>query len=177
MSGRLLATLVFALGLVTACTAPPRAPLPLAGPLDLPRFMGDWYVIAHIPTFIERKATDAVESYRLAADGTIETTFRFREGDAAGPLREYHPRGFVVPDTGNAVWGMQFIWPIRADYRIMALAPDYSWTLIGREARDYVWLMARQPTLAKDTYAEAMQRIQQAGYPVEAIRQVPQSRR
>ena len=80
--------LTFMLCLISACTAPPRAPLPLAGPVDLSRFMGDWYVIAHIPTFIERNATDAVESYRMADDGTIETTFRFREDNALGPVRE-----------------------------------------------------------------------------------------
>ena len=127
--------------------------------------------------FRSRNATDAVESYRMADDGTIETTFRFREDNARGPVREYHPRGFVVANSGNAVWGMQFIWPIRADYRIMALAPDYSWTLVGREARDYVWLMARQPTIPAETYAEAMRRIEAAGYSMQAMRRVPQSQR
>ncbi len=33
--------------------------------VDLGRFMGDWYVIAHIPAFIEDEAHNAVESYRL----------------------------------------------------------------------------------------------------------------
>ncbi|MFB8996232.1 lipocalin family protein, partial [Xanthomonas phaseoli] len=33
-----------------------RAALPRADSVDVPRFMGDWYVIAHIPTRPERKA-------------------------------------------------------------------------------------------------------------------------
>ena len=46
--------------------------------VDLERFMGDWYVIANIPTFIEKKATNAIESYELMDDGkTIKTTFSF----------------------------------------------------------------------------------------------------
>ena len=48
--------------------------------VDLKRFMGDWYVIESIPTFIEKKAFNAVESYRLEEDGTIATTFRFNNG-------------------------------------------------------------------------------------------------
>ena len=44
--------------------------------VDLERFMGDWYVIASIPTFIEKEAFNAVESYRLDDDGTVATTFR-----------------------------------------------------------------------------------------------------
>jgi apolipoprotein D and lipocalin family protein len=162
---------------IAGCTSVPRPPLALAGPVDLNRFMGDWYVIAHIPTFIERDATEAVESYRMDADGSIATTFRFRKGEKDGPAREYHPRGFVVPGTGDAVWGMQFIWPIKADYRIIGLAPDYRWTVIGREARDYVWLMARTPQMADADMTEAMKIIATAGYAADQLRQVPQSAR
>jgi apolipoprotein D and lipocalin family protein len=160
---------------IAGCTSVPHPPLTLAGPVDLNRFMGDWYVIAHIPTFIEREATEAVESYQLDADGSIATTFRFRKGDKDGPAREYHPRGFVVPGTDNAVWRMQFVWPIKADYRIIGLAPDYRWTIIGREARDYVWLMARTPQMADADVAEAMRIIAAAGYASDQLRQVPQS--
>ena len=39
--------------------------------VNLDRFMGEWYVIAHIPTFIEKNAFNAVESYELNKDGTI----------------------------------------------------------------------------------------------------------
>ena len=31
--------------------------------VDLDRFMGDWYVIANIPTFVEKGAHNAVETY------------------------------------------------------------------------------------------------------------------
>ena len=63
--------------------------------VDLNRFMGDWYVIANIPTTIEKDAYNAVESYRLAEDGTIETTFTFNKGGFDGPLKTYHPRGYI----------------------------------------------------------------------------------
>ena len=31
--------------------------------VDIERFMGDWYVIANIPTFLEKGAHNAVETY------------------------------------------------------------------------------------------------------------------
>ena len=89
--------------------------------VDLNRFMGDWYVIANIPTFIEKDAYNAIESYRLENDGTVATTFRFNKGSLDGPLKEYHPRGFIRDKESNAVWGMQFIWPFKAEYRIIFL--------------------------------------------------------
>ena len=39
-----------------ACRQDDNPPLALAQDVDLQRFMGDWYVIAHIPTFIEKGA-------------------------------------------------------------------------------------------------------------------------
>ncbi|MCU0604227.1 MAG: lipocalin family protein [Desulfobacterales bacterium] len=128
-------------------------PITTVESLDLKRFMGDWYAIAHIPTFIETEAYNAVESYRLAADGTIETVFRFNQGGSDGPAKVYTPRGLVQERQSNAVWGMQFIWPIKAEYRIIYLAPDYSQTVIGRTRRDYVWIMARQPSIPAEDYA------------------------
>jgi apolipoprotein D and lipocalin family protein len=142
--------------------------------VDLQRFMGDWYVVANIPTFLEKGAHNAVESYALNADGTVATTFRFRQGGFDGPEKVYHPTGFVVPGTGNARWGMQFIWPFKGDYRVIWLEPDYSITVIGREKRDYVWIMARKPEISDAKYAEIVHFLRGVGYDVSKLQRVPQ---
>jgi len=156
------------------CTAS-RPPLAVVPKVDLPRFMGDWYVIANIPTRLEKDAHNAIESYRLAPDGTIATTFTFRAGAFDGPPKKYTPHGYVLDHESNAVWGMQFVWPVQADYRIVYLASDYSQTVIAREARDYVWIMARTPQIAADDYRRLLDLVAGLGYDVSRIRTVPQS--
>jgi len=159
--------------LLAGCQAS-RPPLETVDHVDLARFMGDWYVIANIPTFVEKGAHNAVESYRLDADGTIATTFTFRQDAFDGPQKQYHPRGFVRNAETNAEWGMQFIWPFRGDYRIIFLNDDYSITIIGRNQRDYVWLMARSPEISDEDYNKAVQFIVDAGYDRSALQRVPQ---
>ncbi|WP_374357029.1 lipocalin family protein [Thermomonas sp.] len=169
--------LLVALGigtLLAACASTPPTIPPVAS-VDLPRFMGDWYVIAQIPTYIERKAFDSVESYRLDEDGKIRTTFRYRNGSADAPLKTMEPVGRVVPGTNNAVWEMQFVWPIQAEYVIVDLAPDYSRTIVGRSKRDYVWLMARTPSLPAPELAAAIEKIRVLGYDTAKLRMVPQA--
>jgi apolipoprotein D and lipocalin family protein len=122
--------------MLTACTSAPT--LPVAEKVDLERFMGDWYVIANIPTAPEKGAHNAVESYRLDPDGTIATTFTFREGAFDGPQKVMRPRSFVRDRESNAVWGMQFVWPIKAEYLIAHVDADYTETIIARSRRDYV---------------------------------------
>ncbi len=42
-------------------------------------YMGSWYVIANIPYFGERGKLASRDEYRMAADGTIDTTYVYRK--------------------------------------------------------------------------------------------------
>jgi apolipoprotein D and lipocalin family protein len=149
-------------------------PIPTVPKVEVARFMGDWYVIGVIPTWFERGAHNAVENYVLDPDGTIATTFRFRKDSFDGEPREYHPRGFVMPDPSNAVWGMQFVWPIKAEYLIVYLDEDYTTTVVARSKRDHAWIMSRTPTMPEELYAKLVDQLVAWGYEREAIVRVPQ---
>lgn len=142
--------------------------------VDLERFMGDWYVIAHIPTFIEDEAYNAVERYELVEPNKVKTTFTFNNKGFDGEFKAYHPTGFVREGTGNAIWGMRFIWPIKADFRIAYLSEDYSETIIARNKRDYVWIMAREPIISDSAYKRLVEEVEAMGYSLEDLRKVPQ---
>lgn len=176
MNKTILTLLFAALGATAlfAFNANGKTPIPPVANVDLSRFMGDWYVIANIPTFIERKSYDAVESYALREDGKIQTTFRQRKGSFDAPIDTMHPVGTVRAGTGNAVWGMQFIWPIKAEYVIVHLDADYTQTIIGRTARDYAWIMARTPQISESDYAANVQRLKDLGYDTSKLRRIPQ---
>lgn len=142
--------------------------------VELSRFMGSWYVIGVIPTFIEKEAYNSVESYKFDADGTIVTTFTFNKGSFDGPVKTYKPRGFVVENTNNAEWGMRFVWPIKAQYKIAYLSADYGQTIVARDARDYVWIMARTPVISDAQYKELSDYVVSLGYDISKLQKVPQ---
>ena len=142
--------------------------------VDLERFMGDWYVIANIPTFLEKGAHNAVETYAMNDDGTIATTFTFRKDAFDGKLKQYNPKGFITDTETNALWGMRFIWPIKADYRVVYLDDDYTQTVIGRQKRDFVWIMARTPTIPDEDYERILSFVESLGYDMSKVQKVPQ---
>ncbi len=142
--------------------------------VDLERFMGPWYVIANIPTFLEKGAHNAIETYELNDDGSIGTTFTFRKGSFDGEEKEYNPKGFITDTNTNATWGMRFVWPIKADYRIVYLDDDYSQTIIARQKRDFVWIMARTPEISEADYERLIAYAESIGYDVSKIQRVPQ---
>jgi apolipoprotein D and lipocalin family protein len=59
---------------------------------------------------------------------------------------------------------MQFIWPIKADYRVVYLDADYQTTIIGRQKRDYLWIMARNPDLPRATLEKLVDIAVRLGY-------------
>lgn len=155
--------------------AEPLEPLrAMERPVDLERYMGDWYVIAHIPTFIETKAYNAVESYKLDDDGTIATTFTFNKGSFDGPVKTYHPRGFVHNQETRAEWRMRFIWPFKAAFLIVYLDDNYETTVIGVPNRNYAWIMARTKTLPEERLAELTALLADSGHDMSKLRIVPQ---
>ncbi len=162
---------LLALAGLSACSST-QPTLPIVEHVDLPRFMGDWYVIANIPTSIEKEAYNAVESYQMPKPGRIETTFRFNKGGLDGPQKVYTPVGFVRDHPSNAIWGMRFIWPIKAEYLVTWLDDDYTQTIIGRSKRDYVWIMARTPFISDEEYQRMVDYIESVGYDISKLRKV-----
>ena len=149
-------------------------PIRQAEQVDLDSFMGDWYVIANIPTFIEKGAHNAVESYAKAEEDVIDTTFSFNKNSFDGKKKVYNPTGFVKDDPSNAVWGMQFLWPFKSEYIIVYVDPGYEYTIIGRTKRDYLWIMAREPQIPEAALEKLIQIAVDEGYDRAQIMKVPQ---
>ncbi|TAM12441.1 MAG: hypothetical protein EPN72_13305 [Nevskiaceae bacterium] len=152
-------------------------PLPALQPVahvDLQRYMGRWYVIAMIPTSVERGAHDPVETYRLNPDGTVCTWYRLRPGSLEAPVKLIHSTASVVPGTGNAQWSVHMYWLLRLQYLVGWLQPDYSQVMVVRDKRDYLWYMARTPQVSGADYAAMLARAKSMGYDVSKIVKAPQ---
>jgi apolipoprotein D and lipocalin family protein len=169
----LVATAICAMTQLSSCMSTQKDPPPVIARVDIPRYMGRWYVIASIPTFFEKNAYNATETYELQSDGTIGVTFRYLKGAFDGPVKTMKPHGFVQ-DASGAIWGMRIFWPIKAEYLISYLNDDYSQVIVGRTARDHVWMMARTPQISADDYQKLEQRISSLGYDMSKLQKVPQ---
>ena len=150
-----------------------HAPLATVESVDLERFMGDWYVLAHVPVDVEVEAYNAVETYALTEDGRIATTYSFRDGGFDGELVTLEPIGTVVDAETNAEWGMQFLWPFEAEYLVTWLDAEYRTTIIARTRRDYAWIMAREPSLDAAEMQTLVDALAAQGYDLDELRRVP----
>jgi apolipoprotein D and lipocalin family protein len=150
-------------------------PLQTVPHVDLPRYMGDWYVIANIPYFAEKNCFDSVESYALRPDGDIDNWFTCRKKSFDAPMeREASARASVKDKSSNAAWRVRFFKIISVQYLILDLDPNYQWVAVGHPSRNYGWIMARTKTLPDATYQGILRRLGEQGYDVAKFEKVPQ---
>lgn len=175
-----LATLLFTAGSLGCASAPPNpnpraaVPLALAPSVDLPRFMGRWYVIANIPYFGERGYVGSYVEYALRADGDIDDYFFGHQKSFDAPLEKKMLKDWVIPGTNNAQWKARPFWPLAFDFLILNVDADYQTTLIGYPDKQWGWIFARTPEIDEATYAKLLAKLDAQGYDISRFRKVPQ---
>lgn len=145
----------------------------LAKYVDLDRFMGKWYVHGHSPTFMDRKAFNATETYSLEEEGKIATVYQYRKGSADGKLKTYKPKGTIYDTTTNAEWRMRFFGIINAPYYILYVDADYLYTVVGHPGKEMAWIMSRSPIIEETTYQKLKEELEKRDYELSAFRRIP----
>jgi len=139
-------------------------PLRTVAHVDLSRYLGTWYEIASFPQRFQRGCTATTAIYTPRDDGKIDVLNRCRKDALDGPEKSAHGRARVVDRATNAKLEVSFFRPFWGDYWIIDLANDYSYAVVGHPGRDYLWILARQPTMAEATYQAIVARLQAQGY-------------
>lgn len=144
------------------------------GPIDLQRFMGRWYVIGRVPNFIERGHVASINTYTLHDDNKVAIRYQYREGFSE-PEEEIDIRASVDEESGNRRWRTWFYKIVPTRSRVLEVAPDYSWALIGYPGREMAWIFARQPDMDTALYRELATRLRDK-YDVntDKLKRVPQ---
>lgn len=135
--------------------------------VDLKSFSGTWYSLYSIPTLFDKGSRETTTHYNLNSDGYYDVVTTCRGED--NHIRTIHSKIFPDKDTRDGQMKAQFIWPIKVDYWLIDLAPDYSWAVVGHPDYRFLFIMSRKPHMDKKQYEEIVARCKAMGYPVEKL--------
>jgi len=175
MKRTLLLTLSLALA---ACVTPlpdfgeEEPPLEPVDYVDLDRYMGRWYLIANIPNFAESGNIAPYVEYSRRADGLIDDKYTAQE-EFGGPT--FTKDGYIEitsPMTG-AEGRITFMQPLWRDYAVIYLDPEYRYTVVGLQDRDYIWFFAREPKLSDEMFRTMLDVARKNGFDVTQIMRFP----
>jgi apolipoprotein D and lipocalin family protein len=157
-------------------------PLEVVPTVDLKKYAGVWYEIARLPNWFQKQCVgDVTATYTLLDNGRIKVVNRCRKesGEIDEAEGEAKLSGDDAPNTKlkvrfapSILSFLPFVW---GDYWIIALAPDYSYAVIGEPARKYLWVLSRTPVMDELTLNTILDQIKAKGYDLTSLVRTSQS--
>lgn len=166
--------LVLLLGLAGCATAPPAGLTPVT-PFDVNRYVGKWYEIARMDHSFERGLSDVSARYTVQPDGSVQVINRGFDVSRQA-WKEAVGKALFTGDANRGALKVSFFGPFYGGYNVVALDPDYRWSLVVGPDLGYVWILARDKQLTPEVREQVLAQARKAGIDVDRLIWVAQTR-
>lgn len=136
---------------VAGCDSPP--PLDTATNVDLARFEGSWFEIAHLPRPTQANCTHTTATYTARGNGQywFVQACTLKNGEFYQVAAQAQVKDNAAPAKLEVDFG-----GFLGDYWILDVGPDYRYAVVGHPTRAYLWILSRTPTLSEADMAAAL---------------------
>jgi apolipoprotein D and lipocalin family protein len=136
---------------------------------EVKRYLGKWYEIARYDHSFEEGLSQVTANYSMRDDGGIKVINR-GYNDETEQWDEAEGKAYFVDSTDKGHLKVSFFGPFYASYVIIKLDKEnYQYALVTGPDREYLWLLARTPTLEQATVDELLNFARQKGYNTDKL--------
>ena len=165
-----IATLVCSLFPFFSCTASDGANNTPVAIHNLDKYMGTWYEVARFEHSFERGRTNTMTVYTKMMDGTIMV-----ENSGVKNGKQKISTAVAKTTATPGLLRVSFLWPFYSDYRVLLLAEDYSYALVGGSSAKYLWILSRKPEISQSVRDKILKEATRRGYDIKKLNWVDQS--
>lgn len=135
--------------------------------VDLQKYSGTWYEIAHKPTFFQNLCDRSEANYTLNNDGTIavlntcfrkDKVFTTIEGKAFAPNAN-EPTKLVV----------DFGFLRKGDYWIVGLEKNYQWAVVSGPKKESLFILSRTAPMEAKTLEKILKNLEARGFDTKKL--------
>jgi apolipoprotein D and lipocalin family protein len=157
-------------------------PLVAVESLDLERYAGKWFEIARLPNRFEKDCVGVTAEYAFKRETKsfteLSVTNRCYKVDFDGKLSVANGRARAYKDSPNSKLKVSFVpwfFVFAGDYWVIELADDYRYAVVGEPGRKFLWILARQKSLAERDLQGILERLESKhGYNPDDLYFTPQ---
>lgn len=144
--------------------------------LDIQRYLGTWYEIGRYQHSFEKELVGVTATYTLRENGKIEVLNQGYYKELDGKLKVANGKAKLTNQPGKL--RVSFFLFFYADYNVLELDKEgYQWALIGSSTPNYLWILARTPSISDELYLEILRKAEKRGYDLQKIYKVLQRNR
>jgi len=151
---------------VTYLTEKEHNTLEVVPHVELNKYLGKWYEIAHLPARFQEGCTDTTATYTLSEDGNISV---LNECTRNGKVKRAKGKAKVVDNNSGAKLKVTFFWPFYGDYWIINLGKDYDYAVVGTPNRKYLWILSRTPQMDDKLFSQLIESAKSKGFDVKSL--------
>jgi apolipoprotein D and lipocalin family protein len=134
--------------------------------VELKKYLGKWYEIAHLPARFQEGCADTTATYTLSEDGSISVLNECRRN---GKVKQAKGKAKVVDKNSGAKLKVTFFWPFYGDYWIINLGKDYEYAVVGTPNRKYLWILSRTPRMDDNVFSQLIESAKSQGFDVNNL--------
>ncbi len=137
------------------------SPLGVVPHVDLKKYLGKWYEIAHLPAKFQEGCSETTATYTLTKEGTVSV---LNECKKDGKTKRAKGKAKVVDKATGAKLKVTFFWPFYGNYWIIKLGNNYEYAVVGTPDRKYLWILSRTPQMDGRLFSEIIDFAQSKGF-------------
>ena len=134
--------------------------------VDLEKYLGKWFEIAHLPARFQEGCSETTATYALSKNGSISVLNECRR---KGKVTQAKGKAKVVDKTTGAKLKVTFFWPFYGDYWIIKLGNDYDYAVVGTPNRKYLWILNRTPQMDDKLFSQLIEFVKSKGFDVGSL--------
>lgn len=139
----------------------------------LKRYLGKWYEIARFDHRFERGMTNVTAEYSLRPDGKVKV---MNSGWKNGEKKVAEGKAKQPDPIKDPSWlKVSFFLFFYSDYNILMLDEDYQYALVGSKSPEYLWILARTPSIPDEIRDAMLAEANKLGYDTSKLIWVDQS--
>ncbi len=145
-------------------------PLKTVPNLDIDSYMGEWYQIAAIPAWFQRKCVgNTTATYEYTGDYVKVTNSCMKQDGkknvASGLARinKKYSDSARLQVTFASIFG-RWIWWFQGDYWVIGLDEGYNTSIVGHPDRTYLWILSHEKELTREKLQELEGKIRRQYY-------------
>jgi apolipoprotein D and lipocalin family protein len=156
------------------CIGSPKGVYPVKT-FQLPAYLGSWYEIARLDHSFEHGMRSVTATYSMRDDGGVKILNKGFKEDSQ-EWSEAEGKAYFVDATDVGHLKVSFFGPFYGSYIIFELDTlNYQYAFVSGMNTDYLWLLARTPTVSDELIEHFVESASALGFDTEQLIFVDQS--
>lgn len=132
-------------------------------PFEKEKYLGKWYEVARFDFKFEKGLNNTTAEYSLNSDGSIKVVNRGYDYTRK-MWKQAIGKAKFAGDENIAMLKVSFFGPFYAGYNVIAIDPDYKYTLVSGSSIKYLWILSREPSIPDDIKNSYLEKAEKLGF-------------